>query len=616
MAKVVGIDLGTTNSCVAFIDGKRSVVVPNREGGRTTPSVVGFTASGERLVGLLAKRQLLTNPEHSVFAVKRLIGRKLSDAAIAPQLKWSPNSLVAADNGDLRLELRGRRFSPPEISAIILGELKQMAEDYLGEAVTQAVITVPAYFDDAQRQATKDAGKIAALDVIRIINEPTAAALAFGIELDNRDQKLAVYDLGGGTFDISILALHQGSFEVLSTHGDSFLGGEDFDQSIVEWLAAGFLEAEQVDLRQDKMALQRLKEAAEKAKLELSSATESEINLPFIAARDGAPLHLITQLTRAEFERRVEPLIAKTLECCAVALAEAGIKKEGIDQVLLVGGQTRMPKVQAAVEQFFKRRPNKRVDPDEVVAVGAALQAALLQGELPKVELHDVLSLSLGVATAGGVMTTMIAKNSKLPCEHAEVFSTAVDNQAFVEVQVLQGERSLAENNRLLGTFQLLGIPKAARGVPQIEVRFVVGADGILQVTARDLGTKKEQTMRVVPTSGLSASEVADLVAEAAAHKEEDARRRQLAERKVELESQVVTTERSLAEFTPLLSTAQIAAVNVAIANAKSNLLSCDLASVTTALREIELAAQQIGAAIYAQAIPPSAHGQGGQGSK
>jgi molecular chaperone DnaK len=604
--RAVGIDLGTTNSCVAFIEGDKPVVIPSQEGSRTTPSVVAFTPGGERLVGHLAKRQAATNPENTVSAVKRLIGRKLKDPAVQPHLGICTYKVVAADNGDARVALGGREYAPAEISAMVLARMKEIAEDYLGDEVNEAVITVPAYFDDAQRQATKDAGRIAGLEVLRIINEPTAAALAYGQGAE-RNERIAVYDLGGGTFDISILELRGGVYEVRATSGDTYLGGEDFDRRIVDWLAEDFLAAHQLDLRKDKMSLQRLREAAERAKHELSSSLETEINLPFIAATASGPLHLIQTLKRSKLDSLVEDLVHKTLGPCETALRDAKLGIGEIDQIILVGGQTRMPLVQQVVEQFFAKKPSKKVDPDEVVAVGAAVQAGVLKGQVEQVLLLDVTPLSLGVQTAGGVFTKIIPKNTTVPTRKAEVFSTAVDNQPFVEVHVLQGEREMAADNKSLARFQLLGIPPAPRGVPQIQVSFDIDANGIVSVSAKDLGTGKEQSVRVVPTSGLTEAEIERLIAEADAQKEVDQKKRELAELKLTIESLLYTTERALAEYGHVLMQADKEALSREVSAAKGALGSDDAAVLLQLQASLEQAAQRIGEAVYAQTSTPDA---------
>src|SRR5437762_686951 len=519
MGRVLGIDLGTTNSCMAVMEGGEPVVIPNSEGGRTTPSVVAFTKDGERLVGQVAKRQAVTNPENTIFSIKRFMGRRYDE--VTDEAKMVPYKVVKASNGDVRIEVMGKLYSPPEISAMILQKLKQSAEDYLGQKITQAVITVPAYFNDAQRQATKDAGKIAGLEVARIINEPTAAALAYGLD-KKKNETIAVYDFGGGTFDISILEVGEGVVEVKSTNGDTHLGGDNIDQKVMDWIVDEFIKDQGIDLSKDKMALQRLKEAAEKAKMELSSVMESEINLPFITADASGPKHLTMKLTRARFEQLVDDLVQKTVEPCRMALKDAGLSAAEINEVVLVGGMTRMPKVQEVVKQLFGKEPHKGVNPDEVVAVGAAVQAGVLGGEVKDVLLLDVTPLSLGIETLGGVFTKLIERNTTIPTRKSEIFSTAADNQTSVEIHVLQGERPMARDNRTLGKFHLVGIPPAPRGVPQVEVTFDIDANGIVNVSAKDLGTGKEQKITITSSSGLSKDDINKMVREAESHSAED----------------------------------------------------------------------------------------------
>jgi molecular chaperone DnaK len=548
MGKAIGIDLGTTNSCVAVVQGGEPVVIPNQEGSRTTPSVVAVTDKGERLVGQIAKRQSITNPENTIFSIKRLMGRKFTSKEVDHAKKRLPYKIIEASNGDAHVEIMGKRYSPPEISAMILQKLKQAAEDYLGEKVTEAVITVPAYFDDSQRQATKDAGRIAGLNVLRIINEPTAAALAYGMD-KKKEEKVAVYDLGGGTFDISILEIGEGVIEVKSTNGDTYLGGDDFDLRILDWMVEEFKKDQGIDLKKDKMALQRLKEAAEKAKIELSTATETEINLPFVTADATGPKHLLMKLSRAKLEQLVGDLIDKTTGPCKNALSDSNLSAQNIDEVLLVGGQTRTPKVQQVVQSFFGKEPNKTVNPDEVVAVGAAIQAAVLKGDVKEVLLLDVTPLSLGIETLGGIFTKIIERNTTIPTKKSQVFSTATDNQPAVTIKIFQGEREMAADNKLLGNFELIGIPPAPRGIPQVEVTFDIDANGILHVSAKDLGTNKEQSIRITASSGLDENEIKNMVRDAESHSEEDRKRKHLAEARNSADTLVYTVEKSLKDY-------------------------------------------------------------------
>ncbi|OQW80151.1 MAG: molecular chaperone DnaK [Proteobacteria bacterium ST_bin14] len=598
MAKVIGIDLGTTNSCVSVMEGGKPKVIENAEGARTTPSIVAFAKDGERLVGQPAKRQAVTNPENTVFAVKRLIGRRFDDPITKKDTELVPYHIVKGPNGDAWVKAGGEDYSPAQISAFTLQKMKETAESYLGETVTQAVITVPAYFNDAQRQATKDAGKIAGLEVLRIINEPTAAALAYGLEKQD-GKTIAVYDLGGGTFDISILEIGDGVFEVKATNGDTFLGGEDFDNKLLNFLAEDFRKAEGIDLTKDKLALQRLKEGAEKAKIELSSAASTEVNLPFITADQNGPKHLVKAITRSDLERLVEDLIQRTLEPCRKAMADAGVKAAQIDEVVLVGGMTRMPKVRQVVKEFFGKEPHSGVNPDEVVAMGAAIQAGVLQGDVKDVLLLDVTPLSLGIETLGGVFTRMIDRNTTIPTKKSQTYSTADDNQQAVTIRVFQGEREMAADNKMLGQFDLVGIPPAPRGVPQIEVTFDIDANGIVNVSARDKGTGKEQQIRIQASGGLSDRDIEQMVRDAEQFAEEDKKRREAAEAKNNAESLIHTTERQIAENGDKVDAALKGEIEAAIAEAKTAVESGDPEAMKDKSNALTQVAMKLGQAIY-----------------
>ncbi|MBH0203572.1 MAG: molecular chaperone DnaK [Nitrospira sp.] len=601
MGKVIGIDLGTTNSCVAIMSGGDPVVIANAEGSRTTPSVVAITDKTERLVGQIAKRQAITNPENTIFSVKRLMGRKFKSREVQEALKRLPYKVVEADNGDAHVELRGKRYSPPEVSAMILQKMRQTAEDYLGEKVTEAVVTVPAYFDDSQRQATKDAGQIAGLNVLRIINEPTAASLAYGLD-KKKDERIAVYDLGGGTFDVSVLEIGEGVFEVKSTNGDTYLGGDDFDLRVMDWLVDEFKKDQGIDLRKDRMALQRLKESAERAKIELSSSQETEINLPFITADASGPKHMVTKLTRAKLEQLVDDLIQRTIEPCRKALSDAGVTAKDIQEIVLVGGMTRMPKVIQVVKEFFGKEPHRGVNPDEVVAIGAGIQGGVLKGEVKDVLLLDVTPLSLGIETLGGVFTKLIERNTTVPTKKSQVFSTAADNQTAVTIRVFQGEREMANDNKLLGQFDLVGIPPAPRGMPQVEVTFDIDANGIVHVSAKDLATQKEQSIKITASSGLSKEEVEKFVRDAQSHTEDDKKRRKLAEAKNQADNLVYQTEKNITEYGDKVSAEEKTKIQDAVAAVKKALEGTDPEPIESATQALMTASHKLAEEMYKKA--------------